>query len=94
MRTYVLYIFGISNQNNMTHAYNHSRDIKGKTRYTFTNTETGEVISGVFMYECDEDGTFIRTDNCPADWEGADFGVHPFGLVSLGGVFSYTKSNA
>lgn len=47
------------------------KDIKGVTRYTFTNNHNGEVVSGVFMFE-DEDGIFIRTDNCRPDCKGAD----------------------
>lgn len=66
-----------------------TKDIKGKTRYTFTNTENGEVVSGVFMFE-DEDGIFIRTDNCSPDLEGADFGIHPFGFVD--GMWTYTRN--
>ena len=68
---------------------NTQKDIKGVTRYTFTNNHTGEVVAGVFMFE-DEDGTFIRTDNCPDDVKGADFGIHPFGFID--GMWSYARS--
>jgi hypothetical protein len=66
------------------------KDIKGVTRYTFTNNETGEVTAGLFMFECEEDGIFIRTDNCPPEWEGADFGIHPYGFID--GMWSYTRN--
>lgn len=69
-----------------------TQDIKGITRYTFTNRETNEVISGVFMFECEEDGIFIRTDDCPADAGcigGANFGIHPYGLID--GTWTYTR---
>lgn len=70
---------------------NHSsKDIKGITRYTFTHVPTGEVTSGLFMFECSEDGIFIRTDDCPADLKGANFGVHPMGLAF--GEWTYTRS--
>lgn len=64
------------------------KDIKGKTRYTFTNTQTNEVITGLFQFE-DEDGIFIRTDNCPAEYPGADCGFHPFGIID--GTWKYTR---
>ena len=53
--------------------------IKNKTKLKFTNTKSGEVVEGTYIYH-DDDGINIRTKDAPKDFEGSDWGLFPYGI--------------